>query len=117
MKLNRREVYATTGPRIAVRVYGGAGIKAGDELATDISAVGKAGGVPMGGELRSLASAPSIVIRAAKDPTSGHLDRVQMLKGWIEGGTLRERVYGVAWAGAGRRQAQARRARPRAAGA
>jgi hypothetical protein len=111
----RREVYATTGPRIAVRVYGGAGIKAGDELAKDISAVGKAGGVPMGGELRSLASAPSFLIHAAKDVLSAHLDRVQLVKGWIEGGTLRERVYDVAWAGQaeGKRNPDARGRVPR----
>jgi hypothetical protein len=95
----RREVYATTGSRIAVRVYGGAGISAGNELAADIAAVGRAGGVPMGGELRSLTSAPGFLIHAAKDPMSAHLDRVQMVKGWMEGGTPHERVYDVAWAG------------------
>ena len=95
----RREVYATTGTRIRVRVYGGAGIEPGDELTTDIAAVGKAGGVPMGGELRSLTSAPGFLIHAAMDPMSAHLDRVQMVKGWIDGGPLRERVYDVAWAG------------------
>lgn len=95
----RREVYATTGSRIRVRVYGGAGIKAGDERATDIAGIGKAGGVPMGGELRALTRAPGFLIHAAKDAMSAHLDRIQVVKGWIEGGTLRERVYDVAWAG------------------
>ena len=95
----RREVYATTGSRIRVRVYGGAGIKPGDELSNDIAPVGKAGGVPMGGEVRSLTSAPGFMIHAAKDPMSAHLDRIQMVKGWIEGGTPREHVYDVAWAG------------------
>ena len=95
----RREVYATTGSRIRVRVYGGEGIEPGDEMNNDIATVGKAGGVPMGGELRSLTRAPGFLIHAAKDPMSAHLDRIQMVKGWIEGGTQREHVYDVAWAG------------------
>jgi len=95
----RREVYATTGPRIAVRVFGGAGIKPGDEHRSDIAAVGRAGGVPMGGELESLTSAPSFLIHAAKDPKGANLDRVQMVKGWTKDGATFERVYNVAWAG------------------
>jgi hypothetical protein len=53
----------------------------------------------MGGELASLPSAPSFLIHAAKDPKSAHLDRVQMVKGWLENGTTRERVPDVVWAG------------------
>lgn len=95
----RREVYATTGPRIAVRVFGGAGIRAGDEDARDIVAVGRAGGVPMGGELHALTSAPSFLIHAEKDPRSAHLDRVQMVKGWLADGVTHEKVYDVVWSG------------------
>jgi hypothetical protein len=95
----RREVYATTGPRIAVRVFGGAGIESGDENARDIGAVGRAGGVPMGGELRALERAPAFLIHAAKDPRSAHLDRVQMVKGWLADGSTVEKVYDVVWSG------------------
>jgi hypothetical protein len=95
----RREVYATTGPRIAVRVFGGPGIKPGDENAQDIAGVGKAGGVPMGGELNTLTIPPAFLIHAAKDPKSAHLDRIQMIKGWTSGETTHERVYDVAWSG------------------
>jgi hypothetical protein len=58
----RREVCATTGSRIRVRVYGGEGIKPGDEMIKDIANVGKAGSVPMGGELRSLTRADQVGI-------------------------------------------------------
>ena len=95
----RREVYATTGSRIRVRVFGGTGFAPGDEDAPDIDAVGAAGGVPMGGELTALATAPSFLIHAAMDPKSAPLDRVQMVKGWIEGGETHEHVYDVVWSG------------------
>jgi len=94
----RREVYATTGPRIAVRVYGGSGFAPGDENAADLAAVG-ASGVPMGGELTALDTAPSFIIQASKDPVSANLDRVQMIKGWLEGGKSFEKVYDIVWAG------------------
>jgi hypothetical protein len=94
----RREVYATTGPRIAVRVYGGANYAPGDENTNDLRAVREAG-VPMGGELRGLDAAPSFFIQAAKDPKSAHLDRVQMVKGWLAQGEEHEKVYDVVWSG------------------
>lgn len=95
----RREVYATTGPRIAVRVFGGSGFVAGDENAADIAALGAERGVPMGGELAALDAAPSFLIHAAKDPKSANLDRVQMVKGWLADGATHERVYDVVWSG------------------
>ncbi len=95
----RREVYATTGPRMVVRVFGGTEFAAEDVNAADIDAVGHAKGVPMGGELSSLSSAPSFLIHAAKDPKSAHLDRVQMVKGWLTAEGTLEKVYDVAWAG------------------
>jgi hypothetical protein len=94
----RREVYATTGPRIAVRVYAGTEFVPGDEDTTDMAATG-ASGVPMGGELNALESAPSFLIQASKDPVSAHLDRVQMVKGWLDGDETYEKVFDVAWAG------------------
>jgi hypothetical protein len=97
--LRRRETYATTGPRIAVRVFAGTGFQPGDENAPDLGAIGYERGVPMGGELGASAASPRFVIQAAKDPRSAHLDRVQMVKGWLAGGTTHEKVYDVVWAG------------------
>jgi hypothetical protein len=100
-------VYATTGPRIRVRVFGGYDFKPGDENTPDIAAVGYADGVPMGGELSASQIAPSFLIHAAKDPNSAHLDRVQMVKGWLGPAETHEqtheqtheKVYDVVWAG------------------
>ncbi len=96
--LKRRETYATTGPRIVVRVFAGA-FEPGDENAPDLAAIGPAKGVPMGGELGALREPPRFVIQAAKDPKSGHLDRVQVVKGWLADGVTHEKVYDVVWAG------------------
>ena len=98
----RKEVYATSGPRIQLRVFGGFEFKAEDANARDVAAVGYGGGVPMGGDL---AQAPndtpvSLLIHAVKDPAGANLDRVQVIKGWLEDdGETHERVYDVAWAG------------------
>ncbi len=94
----RREVYATTGPRIAVRIYGGSDFKPGDENNLNIAQLSTSA-VPMGGELNSLNKAPSFVIQAAKDPKSAHLERIQMVKGWLDGTETFEKVYDVVWAG------------------
>jgi hypothetical protein len=94
----RREVYATTGPRIAVRVYAGGDIASADIQTDDLTAIG-ADAVPMGGELRGLSSAPSFFIQAHKDPRSAHLDRIQMIKGWFAEGKTFEKVYDVVWSG------------------
>ena len=93
----RREVYASTGPRIAVRVYAG-DFQAGDELKSNIYTA-FANAVPMGGNLPAQSQAPSLLIHAAKDPKSAHLDRIQVIKGWINNGNTFERIYDVAWSG------------------
>ncbi|MEM9176104.1 MAG: DUF3604 domain-containing protein [Myxococcota bacterium] len=110
----RREVYATTGPRMQVRFFGGWGFSARDADAADLAERGYSKGVPMGGDLSGPppeagglarlfgagAGAPSFLIQAAKDPKSANLDRVQVVKGWLDrDGTSRERVYDVAWSG------------------
>lgn len=98
----RREVYATTGPRIALRVFGGWNFDATASEATDIAEPGYAGGVPMGGDLSNApeGAAPQLLIRATRDPLTANLDRVQVVKGWLDAdGTSRERVYNVAWSG------------------
>jgi hypothetical protein len=97
----RREVYATTGPRIAVRVFGGWSFRAAHAKARSIEKVGYARGVPMGSVLPAKkSSVPRFLVHAMKDPKSAHLDRVQMVKGWIEAdGNTRERVHDIAWSG------------------
>lgn len=98
----RKEVYATTGPRIAVRFFGGFSFRARDAGARDVAKLGYAKGVPMGGDLASgpRGEAPSFLVHVAKDPLGANLDRVQIVKGWLDpDGRARERVYDVAWAG------------------
>ncbi|MEZ5915033.1 MAG: DUF3604 domain-containing protein [Parvularculaceae bacterium] len=96
--MQRREVYGTTGPRIAVRFFGGFDFEAGDADAADIAAIGYAKGVPMGGDLTSAPRAPSFLIRATKDPKDGNLDRIQIVKGWLgRDGKAQEKVFDIAW--------------------
>jgi hypothetical protein len=98
----RKEVYATTGPRIALRVFGGFSFAAADASARDIAAVGYSKGIPMGGDLSNAprGKAPSLLIHAVKDPISGNLDRVQVVKGWLDAlGETHEKIYDVVWAG------------------
>ncbi|MFM7786482.1 MAG: DUF3604 domain-containing protein, partial [Gammaproteobacteria bacterium] len=79
--MQRREVYATTGPRIALRFFGGTGFSAGDASAADVAAAGYAKGVPMGGELALAAGeAPRFLFAAMRDARVANLDRVQILK-------------------------------------
>jgi hypothetical protein len=99
----RREVYATTGPRIAVRVFGGWDYTDADARAIPIESVGYARGVPMGGELPPIPddgekAAPRFVVHAMKDLKSGNLDRIQIIKGWVDAERqTHERVFDVAW--------------------
>lgn len=96
--LARREVYATTGPRMTVRFFGGWDFK-GDDLKGDWVRAGYQRGVPMGGELASKPGArPSFIISALKDPIGANLDRVQVVKGWIDkAGKTQEKVFDVVW--------------------
>ncbi len=99
----RKEVYATTGPRIALRVFGGWGFADGAEDTDDLAGVGYANGVPMGGDLSGSAAqgdAVQMLIRATRDPDGANLDRVQIVKGWLgTDGKAREKVFDVAWSG------------------
>jgi hypothetical protein len=95
----RREVYATTGPRLRVRFFGGWDFDAADAGAPDLADRGYAGGVPMGGELTEAPTgkAPVFLIHAAKDPLGANLDRIQIVKGWVgTDGVSQEKVYEVA---------------------
>lgn len=96
----RKEVYATTGPRLKVRFFAGWGFTQDDVNAREFSQIGYAKGVPMGGDLGHSEQAPQLLIRAVKDPMDANLDRVQVVKGWLSQlGEQHERVYNVAWAG------------------
>jgi Protein of unknown function (DUF3604) len=100
----RREVYATTGPRIQVRFFGGWDFTAAD-LKTNMVKAGYTRGVPMGADLKSgSAKAPSFIISALKDPMGGNLDRAQVIKGWIDAaGKLHEKIFDVVWSEPNRR--------------
>ena len=97
----RREVYATSGPRIRVRFFGGWDFTSSDLESADLVSRGYDGGVPMGGELEASdreEAAPTFIIAVLKDPMSANLDRVQVIKGWIDAtGETHERIFDVAW--------------------
>lgn len=93
----RREVYASTGPRIAVRFFGGFDFSDEDLNNPDFASLGYKKGVPMGGELSKSDSAPVFLVSALKDPKGANLDRIQIIKGWLDSeGNTQERVYDVA---------------------
>ncbi|RGP41495.1 hypothetical protein BPTFM16_01801 [Altererythrobacter insulae] len=93
----RREVYATTGPRMVVRMFGGFDFSE-DDWDGDWVRTGYTRGVPMGGDLEDRGNAPVFLVSALKDPDGANLDRVQMVKGWVDAsGELQERVYDLAW--------------------
>jgi hypothetical protein len=101
--LRRKEVYATTGPRITVREFAGFQFTDADATRSDFAANGYAHGVPMGGDLSGAPSGatPTLLIQAAKDPDGANLDRVQVIKGSLDAsGDTHEKIYDVAWSGA-----------------
>lgn len=98
--IERREVYGTTGSRIMLRFFGGWTFAPEDAMSRLPGDIGYAKGVPMGGDLprNPGEGAPNFLIAALKDPFSGNLDRVQVVKGWLNAdGTKGEKVYDVAW--------------------
>jgi Protein of unknown function (DUF3604) len=100
----RKETYATSGPRMTVRMFGGWDFSAND-LRTDWVKAGYARGVPMGGDLSGGKNAPHFIVSALKDPEGGNLDRVQMVKGWLDkAGQLHEQVYNVVWSDPAKRK-------------
>ena len=97
--MRRRETYATTGPRLVVRFFGGWDFEPLDAFAPDLARRGYAKGTPMGGELapRPKRGAPSFLVSVLRDPEGANLDRVQIVKLWVDGrGRTRERIFDVA---------------------
>ncbi|MHC4180206.1 MAG: DUF3604 domain-containing protein, partial [Planctomycetota bacterium] len=95
----RKEVYATTGSRILVRVFAGWDFRADEVERPDFARSGYARGVPMGGDLSKAPAGktPTFMIRALRDPDNANLDRVQVIKGWLDkSGKTQERIYDVA---------------------
>ncbi len=100
--LKRKEVYATTGPRMVVRFFAGWDFDNKDAQTPNLAAVGYKKGVPMGGDLQPAPSgkSPTFLVAALKDPIGANLDRVQVVKGWLDSkGEVQEKVYDVAWGG------------------
>ncbi len=97
--MKRKEVYATTGSRLRVRVFGGFDFTEADLGASDFAARGYQGGVPMGGDLSDApdGKAPTFLVRALRDADGANLDRIQVIKGWLDdNGETQERIYDIA---------------------
>lgn len=100
--MQRKETYATTGSRLVVRFFGGWDFEKADADTRSPAITGYTKGVPMGGDLSNAPAgkSPSFLVAAMKDPLSGNLDRIQIIKGWLDAkGELHEKVYDVVWSG------------------
>jgi hypothetical protein len=98
--IKRKETYATTGPRMVVRFFGGWNFNDKDSHSRLPAGTGYNKGVPMGGDLYTApdGKAPTFLVAAMKDPLSGNLDRIQIIKGWLDAdGETHEKIYDVAW--------------------
>jgi hypothetical protein len=97
--IRSKETFGTSGPLIRLRFFGGWNFTRSTLNSDDWVAQGYESGVPMGGDLPAMpegAKAPTFLVWALKDPESGNLDRVQIIKGWYQNGYPQERVYEVA---------------------
>jgi hypothetical protein len=104
--LKRKEVFATSGNRIKVRLFGGWGYEPGLTAKPEWVKDAYAAGVPMGADLPARPAngkAPRFIVDAVKDPDAGNLDRVQIVKVWTKNGESHEKVYDVAWSGGARK--------------
>ena len=101
--MERKETYATTGSRMLVRFFGGWDYNDADIASRTPAFAGYEKGVPMGGDLPTIpdnAEAPTFMAFALKDPIGGNLDRIQIIKGWLDtDGETHEKVYDVVWSG------------------
>ncbi|CAA0092583.1 Uncharacterised protein [Halioglobus japonicus] len=99
--MERKEVYATTGSRMMVRLFGGWEFEADDLDNREPAFVGYEKGVPMGGDLpqATAGKSPTFMVYALRDAIGANLDRIQIVKGWYDGEKTHEKVYDVAWSG------------------
>ncbi|MDB6135277.1 MAG: hypothetical protein JWM59_3520 [Verrucomicrobiales bacterium] len=100
--MQRKETYATTGSRLVVRMFGGWEFENADAGTRSPAVTGYAKGVPMGGDLHAApdGKSPSFLVAAMKDPLGANIDRIQIIKGWMDAkGDLQEKVYDVVWSG------------------
>ena len=100
--MERKETYATTGPRMIVRFFGGWDFEPKDAQNRLPARIGYEKGVPMGGDLREApeGKSPTFLVAALKDPIGANLDRIQIIKGWLDAnGEVQEQIYDVVWSG------------------
>jgi hypothetical protein len=100
--MQRKETYSTTGSRMIVRFFGGWEFVEADAHTRNPAVAGYTKGVPMGGDLSDppAGKAPSFLVAALRDPIGANLDRIQIIKGWLDAsGELHEKVYEVVWSG------------------
>ena len=100
--MQRRETYGTSGTRMTVRFFGGYDFTPDDAQSRYLAEAGYARGVPMGGDLEPAAAGrvPTFLVAALKDPQGANLDRIQVVKGWLDAsGKAQEKVYDIVWAG------------------
>jgi hypothetical protein len=105
--MERKEVYGTTGPRMTVRFFAGWDFQSADAASRQPAVVGYQKGVPMGGDLKTApqGKAPTFLVAALKDPIGANLDRIQIIKGWLDkDGKTQEKIYDVVWGDAEKRK-------------
>jgi Protein of unknown function (DUF3604) len=108
--LKRKEVYSSSGPRIIVRFFGGYDFAEHDAATRAPAEVGYQKGVPMGGDLQRApdGKAPTFLVAALKDPLGGNLDRIQIVKGWVDAeDKTHEKIYNAVWGNADKRKPDA----------
>jgi hypothetical protein len=100
--MKRKETYGTSGTRMIVRFFGGYDFVAADAKSRMPADAGYAKGVPMGGDLAKAPAgkAPTFLVAALKDPVGANLDRIQIIKAWVDAsGKAQENIYNVVWSG------------------